>query len=312
MKGKILITDSLFVLKEHEGQIINAGYEIERLDKPEATEDELVQAIKGKVGYVLGGIEKLTNKIIDSADNLKAIVFTGIGYKGFIPNWEYVTQKGIAIANTPDGPTYAVAEWAVTITLAMNRNVFDLGRGGDKKFLTTKGIDGQNIGIIGLGRIGREIVKMIKVFRPGTISYYSRHRHENSELELDIKYCELNNVLSENDVIFLCVSNDAGKNFLGEKELSLIKDNALLVSFVHEEAINNEALVKELKNKRIRFATDNLIKDESLKDLPLSIYYCSNASTAFNTEREIKAVSDEATQSLLNLLETGEDKYKVN
>ena len=96
---KILITDSLFISLEHEQKLRDAGFEIERLDKPEATEAELIEAIKGKDGYILGGIEELTDKIIDSANNLKAIVFTGIGYKDFIPNHEYVMSKGIKIAN---------------------------------------------------------------------------------------------------------------------------------------------------------------------------------------------------------------------
>jgi gluconate 2-dehydrogenase len=129
----ILVTDSLFIFPEHEKVLTDAGFTIERLDKPAATEDELITALKGKEGYILGGIERLTNRVIDAADGLKAIVFTGIGYKNFIPNWEYVTQKGIAIANAPDGPTNAVAEWAVTMALAMSRNIFDIGRAGEKR-----------------------------------------------------------------------------------------------------------------------------------------------------------------------------------
>ena len=56
MKGTILVTDNLFIFPEHEAKLREAGYEIERLDKPEATEEELIEAVKGKVGYILGGI----------------------------------------------------------------------------------------------------------------------------------------------------------------------------------------------------------------------------------------------------------------
>ena len=255
MKGKILITDSLFIFKEHEDTLRGAGYEIERLDKPEATEDELIEAIKGKVGYILGGIEKVTNKIIDSADILKAIVFTGIGYKNFIPNYDYAIRKGITIANTPDGPTHAVAEWAVTSALVMNRNIFDLGRGGQKKFLTTPGIEGSKVGIIGLGRIGSEISRILAPFKPHSISYYSKTRHENSEKELGLLYADFETLLKESDIVFVCVSDDAGKDFISKKELSLLKDNALVVSFMHEGIINENALLEELKNKRsIKFS----------------------------------------------------------
>ena len=312
MKGTILITDSLFIGTEHEASIRNAGYEIERLDTPEATEDQLIQAIHGKVGYILGGLERPSDKVIDAADMLKVIVFPGIGYKSFIPNYEYVTQKGIAIANTPDGPTHAVAEWAVTAALAMNRNVFDLGRAGDKKFLTTKGIEGQRVGIIGLGRIGAEISRMLQTFKPASVSYHSKTRHENAEDELGIRYVEFETLLKESDIIFVCVSAEAGKDFISERELSLLKDDALLVSFMHKGVINEPALLNELQNARIRAISDYPMDAKEANELPMSGWYCGNGSNAFNTVSEIKLTSDMAVQALLNVLETGEDANKVN
>jgi phosphoglycerate dehydrogenase-like enzyme len=296
----------LFISLEHEQKLRDAGFEIERLDKPEATEVELIEAIKGKDGYILGGIEKLTDKIIDSANSLKAIVFTGIGYKDFIPNHEYVTNKGIKIANTPDAPTHAVAEWAMTMALAMNRNIFDLGLAGEKKFITSKGIENQNIGIVGFGRIGKEIVSMIKPFRPASIKYFSKHKHEDSEIE----YKDLNNLLQESDIIFLCVSKDAGKHFFGKDQLSKMKDGSLLVTFMAKEIIDEEALLAELTLGRIRAVSDHPIDNDS--KLPLSTWYRFNASNAFNTETELKLCSDMATESMINLLKTGEDKSKVN
>ncbi len=312
MKGKILITDSLFIYKEHEDKLKEAGYEIERIDKPQASEDELVEALRDKVGYILGGIEKTTDKMIDAAVNLRAIVFTGIGYKDFIPNWEYATKKGVAIANIPDGPTHAVTEWSLTVTLAMTRNIFDLGRNGDKKFLTTKGIEGQKVGIIGLGRIGREIVSALKPFKPGPISYYSKHRHEDAEADLGIAYADMEKILSENDIVYACVSKDAGENFIGAKEFSLMKDGALFVTFIAGGVVDELALLAELKKGRIRAASDHPIADAASNELPISTWYCSNASCAFNTATGLKVSSDMTIDVILNLLKDGNDKNRVN
>jgi phosphoglycerate dehydrogenase-like enzyme len=308
MKGTILITDSLFIHKQHEEKIRAAGYEIERLDKPQATEEELVGAVKGKIGYILGGIEHVTEKIIDAGTELKAIVFTGIGYKEFIPAWEYATGKGIAIANAPDAPTHAVAEWAVTMALAMNRGVFESGRTGQKDFLTTKGIEGQRVGIVGLGRIGKHIGEMLGAFRPASISYYSRRKHPDSTYQ----YKELGDLLSTSDIVFLCVSKDAGQDFINAGELAQMKDGALLVTFGTHGIVNESALLKELESGRIRTASDNPFKDERFKNLPLSTAYWFNGSNAFNTPIELKLTSDMATESLLNLLERGADQYRVN
>jgi phosphoglycerate dehydrogenase-like enzyme len=307
-KGTILITDSLFIAREHEQELADAGYDIERLDVPQPTEEQLVEAIKGKVGYILGGTERLTDNVINAADTLKAIVFTGIGYKDFIPNYEYVTSKGIAIANTPDAPTYAVAEWAITMALAMNRNIFDLGRKGEKKFLTSKGIEGQRVGIIGLGRIGKQIASMISVFRPLSVHYYSRHIHPDPQHS----FLDLNTLMKESDIVFVCVSKDAGENFIGTEELAAMKDGALLVSFVHRGIINEEALLAELTTGRIRAVSDSPMQNPASRDLLLNTWYCFNGSNAFNTFNEIKLCSDSATQSMIHLLETGEDKNRVN
>ena len=59
---KLLITDNLFIFQEHEEKLKEMGFEIERLDTPQATENELIEALQGKDAYILGGIEKVTEK----------------------------------------------------------------------------------------------------------------------------------------------------------------------------------------------------------------------------------------------------------
>ena len=89
--NKILITDSLFISKANEETLTRAGYEVERLDKLRASEEELCLALSDKVGYILGGIEEVTERVINSAKNLKAIAFTGSGYAEFIPGFKRAT-----------------------------------------------------------------------------------------------------------------------------------------------------------------------------------------------------------------------------
>lgn len=308
---KILITDSLFIFPEHEKQLQDAGYEVERLDKTEATEQDLIKAIKGKDGYILGGIERVTEKIIDAGKALRAIVFTGIGYKDFIPAWEYATQKGIAIANTPDGPTQAVTEWAIAAALLMTRGFMELGRLGDKTFGTTNGLENQAIGVVGLGRIGSHIAETIRAFKPANVSYFSRSRKPALETKLGIKYKDLKRLLNESDVIFLCVSKDAGENFFDKTQLSAMKKGSLLVSFMNEGIINERALFTELESGRIRAISDYPMSDQ-FNLLPLNSWYSFKGSNAFNTGSELKLTSDIATTTIIKLLKTGQDKYLVN
>lgn len=303
IKPKVLITDSLFIFKEHEKQLLDAGFEIERLDKPEATEAELIAAIKGKTGYILGGVEHVTEPVLEAADQLKAIVFTGIDYKSFIPAWELAVAKGITIANVPEGPTDAVAEWAITMALAMNRSIFELGRLGDKTFKTTKGLKGQHVGFVGFGRIGSQIAEMVQVFQPASVSYFSQTKKNTDRYAFPIEYKNLASLFSDCDIIFLCVPKNAGDGFINRELLAAMKDDALLINMTHPGVVDEAALIAELQSGRIRAASDHPFIGPGFKELPLSHWYCFNGSNAFNTVSSIQYTSDRATKLLIeNLL----------
>lgn len=310
MKGKILITDNLFIFPEHEQLLRDAGYELERLDKPEATEEELMHAVRGKVGYILGGIEKITDTVINSADELKAIVFTGADWRHFIPGHERATERGIAIANAPGANRFAVAEYTVTLMLAMTRNVFELGRTGKTKFQTTSSIKDSTVGIIGMGRIGAQVARILLPLG-AKIFYYSRERKPDVEKETRAQFVELDELLSRSDIISMHASTEIGKGFIGREQFKKIKDDTLLINCGFTGGFDKDALFEELKTGRLSAAQDDPA-DERFNTLPLSVWFCSNGHTAYNTSEANQTASDMATQSMLNLLATGKDKHKVN
>jgi phosphoglycerate dehydrogenase-like enzyme len=312
MNGKILVTDSLFVFPEHEQQIRDAGYEIERLDKPMASEEELVTAIKGKVGYILGGIEKVTEPVIEAADELKAIVFTGADWRNFIPSHERATEKGVAIASTPGANTYAVAEYTLTVLLCMIRNVFELGRTGTRKFQTTHSLNELTVGIIGMGNIGTRMANLLKSLGAKRILYYSRTRKPSVEVEAGAEFVDMQTLLKESDVVTLHASKEIGPGFIGKEELSRMKDGSLLLNMGFTGGVQEDALFEELQSGRLRAAQDDPMSDGRFTTLPLSVWFNSNSHTAYNTFDANKTASDMAVISLLNLLATGTDKYKTN
>ena len=312
MKGTILITDSVFIFAEHEKILREAGYEIERVDKSKATEEELMSAIKGKVGYILGGIEKVTDGVIDSADELKVISFTGADWRNFIPGHEKATERGVAISNAPGANTYAVAEYTLAVTLAMTRHLFELGRGGDKSFLTIHSLNELTVGIVGMGHIGTRIAILLKALGVKKILYYSRTRKPEVETQTGAIFVDMNTLLQESDIVTLHVSKEVGQDFIGKDELATMKDGSLLVNCGFTGGINKDALCEELKTGRLRAVQDDPMEDGRFDTLPKSVWFCSNSHTAYNTFEANKTASDMATRSLLNLLATGKDQYKVN
>jgi D-3-phosphoglycerate dehydrogenase len=309
MKGKVLITDSLFIGDEHIKQIEDAGYETERLDKTNASEDELIEALKGKVGYVLGGIEKVTDKVIESTNQLKVIAFTGADWQALITGWEKAKEKGIKISNAPGANSPAVAELAMTMTLAMQRNIFELGRTGDVGFETTNTLQNATVGVIGTGHIGSKIIKMLAAFAPAKVMYHARNQY--SEVEADgAVYTDLDGLLTKSDVIIVAAPGSAG-TILDKTAIDSLKDNALLVTISPKNHIDFDALLTRLQSGTLRAAIDWPAPSEDYKKLPLHIFFNTNNHTAYNTKEVIKICSDMGTSSLLNLLEKGEDKYRV-
>jgi phosphoglycerate dehydrogenase-like enzyme len=309
MKGKVLITDTLFIADEHVRQIESAGYAVERLDKPNATEDELIEAVRGKVGYVLGGIEKVTDKVIEAADQLKVIAFTGADWRALITGWEKAKEKGIKISNAPGANSPAVAELALTMTLAVQRNLLELGRTGDVQFQTTNTLQNATVGVIGAGYIGSKIIKMLNPFAPAKVMYHARNKHP--EVEADgAEYVELNDLLTSSDVVIVAAPGSAG-TILDKVAIDSLKDDALLVTISPRNHIDFEALLVRLQNGSLRAAIDWPAPSEAYTKLPLHTFFNTNNHTAYNTKEVIKICSDMGTSSLLSLLETGEDKYRV-
>ncbi len=307
---EVLVTDTLFINKDQEAEFERAGYKVFRIPKPDASEEELIKAIKGKSAYIIGGIELVTPKVIAAADKLEVIDFTGVSWKEFIPGWQEATKKGIAIANAPGCNATAVGEYTVALILLMLRQVLSLGRTGTKKFGTTPSLPDVTVGIIGMGNIGTKVSRYLTALGVKQILYFSRTRKPALEKELGIKFATMDEVLRSSDVITLHVPKDAGDNLIGAKQLKMMKDGAILINADFEHAVDFNALKKEIKAGRLRAAFD-FTPTEDFGDIPADQFFCSGM-TAWNTKESGITTSELVTKSVLNILKSGDDKHLVN
>lgn len=312
MKKRILVTDELFISESHEKELFNRGFEVVRLNKLSATEDELIDALKNVNGYILGGTEIVTERVIESTKHLEAIVFTGAGYKEFIPSYKLATEKGIAIANAPGGNAASVSEYTLGLMIAMTRSMFTLGKTGKTEFMTTNTLSNMSIGIIGLGHIGLLLAKSLKSMGVADVRYYSKTRHYELEEGFGLYYDSMEEIFRRCDIVSLHVEKDAGDNFVSKNHLSMMKDNSILINTSYPEVVDIDALYLELKNERLKSAFDAPPQNKNFKSLPLSHWFASNLQTAYNTEKAINTVNNMVVQSMISLLTTGEDHFLVN
>ena len=128
------------------------------------TEDEAIGILSGCVG-VAAGTEKLSRRVLDACPDLRVISRCGVGMDSI--DLEAAKEKGVAVRNTPDAPTQAVAELALAYALDLLRGVTlmdrELRAGTWKKRMGFL-LEGKKVGIVGFGRIGRAAARLFDAF----------------------------------------------------------------------------------------------------------------------------------------------------
>lgn len=310
---KILVTDTLFIFDDHEAKLREAGFEIERLSNPKATEAELIEAVKGKTGYILGGIERITDPVIEAGTDLKAIVFTGADIYSYVPGHELATKRGILLAGTPSANSYAVAEYTVMLTLLMLRRGLELGRAGNESFKTTQSLQDAHVGIVGLGRIGENVARMLKGMGTYRVSYFNRTRKTDLESGIGIDFLGSKELFSTCDVILDHLSSEAGE-FITKELLMSTKKDVIFVCTGADNSFNKDTLYDLLQSNKARAAFDlhGTAPDDRYRELPIYKCYYSNENAAYNTHAANRIASDMATESIINILIKGIDRHVVN
>lgn len=311
MSNTILVTDTKFIFAEHIKQLEQAGFSVERLEKSDATEEELITALQGKVGYILGDFKAVSPNAIAAAKELKAIAFPGADWRRLITGYEQATERGILIANAPGANAYAVAEYTVALMLMMVRRVLEVGSTGSSRNLTTHSLVDARVGLVGMGRIGELVARMLVGLGVTDIVYWNRQPKSELQEELGIKFVPLEELVSSSDVISTHVPTTAGE-VLTKDLLKTTKEGVILINTGRDETYNHDGLYDLLADGKARAAFDFAIDEHRFEKLTADVWFYSNTTTAYNTHEAAKTASDMVTQSLINLLTTGQDDYRVN
>ncbi|TWW80788.1 D-3-phosphoglycerate dehydrogenase [Takifugu flavidus] len=143
-------------------------------EKQNMKKDELIAEIKNYDGLVVRSATKVTADVIGAADNLKIIGRAGTGVDNV--DVDAATKKGIIVMNTPSGNTISAAELTCALLISLSRNVpqavisMKQGNWDRKKFMGSE-LFGKVLGIVGLGRIGKEVASRMQSFGMRTIGY---------------------------------------------------------------------------------------------------------------------------------------------
>ena len=233
--------------------------EVFQEERPIAKE-ELKAAIKDRDGILVLVTDEVGREVIEAGNKLKIIANYGEGYNHI--NVTVASEKGIWVTNTPSPDiAVAVAEATVGLLLAASKRIVEADkfvRSGKFKGWGPRDWIGQELGhkmlgIIGMGRIGREVAERIRGWNMN-ICYYDKSGRMNWEEEkrLDAIYVYFETVLRESDFISIHLPLDrTTHHIIGEKEINLMKPTAFLINTSRGGVIDEKALVKALKEKKI-------------------------------------------------------------
>jgi glyoxylate reductase len=165
-------------------------------------------------------------------------------------------EKGIPVANIGGANAVSVAEWTIMVALALLRRLVEAhertsrGEWPQWEFMEkgTFELNGKTWGIIGFGRIGREVAKRVKAFNMKILYYDKVQYPKEVEEEYGVEYAPLHKLLRVSDVVSIHVPlTPETRHMIGEKELRLMKPSAILINPARGEVVDEEALARALK-----------------------------------------------------------------
>ena len=225
-------------------------YKIHTTGKRITTPELLRDGIDASV--ILAGVEPYDDTTLSQLPALKCISRCGVGVDSI--DLAKAKQKGIAVANTPTIPIEAVAELALTMFLALSRNIrVQANLMQDRRWerLSTHLLAGRTVGLIGLGRIGKRVAQLCRAFNANVIAC-DPMADTIIARNLEVNLVTLEKLLIESDIVSLHASKNAEQPVLiGSPELAKMKKGSILINLARGEMIDESALIAALSSGHI-------------------------------------------------------------
>ena len=256
-----------------EGVEILKSKGLEVVDLTDIPKEELPNHVGDLDAIIVRSATKVRKELIDAAKNLKVIGRAGVGLDNI--DVEYARSKGIKVINTPGATSISVAELTIGLILAVMRKIAYADRETRKGAWPKKkckGIEmyGKTMGIVGIGRIGREVAKRAKAFGMRVIYYDVYRPSEEQERELGVEYRELEELLSEADVVSLHLPlTPETKHLINGERIAKMKDGAILINAARGGIVDEEALYEALKSGKLYGAALDVYENEPLRESKL-------------------------------------------
>ncbi|MGB9784975.1 MAG: hydroxyacid dehydrogenase [Fervidicoccaceae archaeon] len=270
---KVLISDKLddFLVEE----LRKRNFEV--LYLPGISREELLQLIEEFDVVVVRSRTKVDAEAIRRGKKLKVIARAGIGTDNI--DVEEAEKRGIKIVTTPEAPVASVAELTIALMFALARRLhtaFQITKEG--KWEKIEGIElrGKTLGILGFGRIGREVARLSHCLGMN-IEAYDIKRETLSGKSYVREVESLEELLGSSDFLTIHLPlTEKTRKMIGRRELSLMKEGSFLINTSRGGIIDQEALLEALKNGKLAGAAIDVLEKEPPGEVEMKLLSLPN------------------------------------
>ncbi len=292
MKPKVLISTGTINIPEDVSDKLKEYAEVEYVKRPyDGKLDDRVVA-------VLVGTEPVNAEYLDKAPNIKLVARFGVGYDSV--DVEECTKRGVMATHTPEVLSSGVADHTWAMILGYNRHIPLADEYAKTRWEKRDGsvpfgwdTEDKTLGILGLGRIGVEVLKRATGF-PMKLIYHDVVRKEKLEEKYGVEYVKLDDLLAQSDILTIHVDlNPSSRGLINSEALTKMKPSAVIVNTSRGPVIDESALVKALKDGTIAGAALDVFEVEPsptanpLFSLPNVLATPHIASASWETRRKM-------------------------
>lgn len=283
-----------------------AGYQVmlnplERI----LTEEEMGEYIRDAVGVILG-VDPLTGAVLERAPRLRAIAMYGTGMDNV--DLARAGALGIPVSNTRGANSEAVADYAFAMMLACARRLVEINcncHQRDWRKITSIDVYGKTLGVLGMGAIGRGVIRRAGGFAMKTLAY-DLYWDEDFARDCAVEWAQPERIFAEADFITLHLPlNDDTRGLVNAAAFAMMKPNAILINTARGGLVDEGALVEALATGRIYGAGVDVFaqeppENEKLYQLPNLLM---GSHCAASSEGAVYAMGMRAAENLLADLE---------
>jgi len=260
---KILVSDP--IADKGIAILDKAGFEV--IYNPNPTIEELHTLVSSIDGWVVRSGTKITSDLLKDAGKLQVIGRAGVGVDNI--DIKEATNQGVVVMNNPDGNTISAAEHTIAMMMALSRNI-QLGHLGiiqgewNRSNLVGNELKGKILGVVGLGRIGREVIKRALGLDMKIIGHDPFVSQDVFDAE-KVTIVDLDVLCADSDYITLHLPLlDSTKDLFDINRLSRMKPTARIINVARGGIINELDLADSLNNDIISGAAVDVFKKEPL------------------------------------------------